>query len=42
LIQVVDQKLEQLAAGILTGQASQLELLARVDEIAGLLVDLLH
>jgi uncharacterized protein YaaR (DUF327 family) len=42
LIQVVDQKLEQLAAGILAGQTSQLELLARINEIAGLLVDLLH
>jgi uncharacterized protein YaaR (DUF327 family) len=42
LIQVVDQKLEQLAAGILAGQTSQIELLARVNEIAGLLVDLLH
>jgi uncharacterized protein YaaR (DUF327 family) len=42
LIQVMDRKLEQLAAGILAGQTSQLELLARIDEIAGLLVDLLH
>jgi uncharacterized protein YaaR (DUF327 family) len=42
LIQVVDRKLEQLAAGILAGQTSQLELLARINEIAGLLVDLLH
>jgi uncharacterized protein YaaR (DUF327 family) len=42
LIQVVDRKLEQLAAGILAGQTSQLDLLARIDEIAGLLVDLLR
>lgn len=42
LIQVVDQKLEQLAAGIMSGQTSQLEMLARINEIAGLLVDLLH
>jgi uncharacterized protein YaaR (DUF327 family) len=42
LVQVVDRKLEQLAAGILAGQTSQLELLARINEIAGLLVDLLH
>jgi uncharacterized protein YaaR (DUF327 family) len=42
LIHIVDQKLEQLAAAILAGQASQLELLARIDEITGLLVDLLH
>lgn len=40
LIQVVDRKLEQLAAGILSGQKSQLEILARVEEINGLLVDL--
>jgi uncharacterized protein YaaR (DUF327 family) len=42
LIQVVDRKLEQLAAGILAGQTSQLKLLARINEIAGLLIDLLH
>lgn len=42
LIQVVDRKLEQLAAGIMAGQTSQLEMLARIDEIAGLLIDLLH
>jgi uncharacterized protein YaaR (DUF327 family) len=41
LIQVVDKKLEQLAAGILEGQVSQLEILAKVDEITGLLVNLL-
>ncbi|MFA6505976.1 MAG: YaaR family protein [Treponemataceae bacterium] len=42
LIQVVDRKLEQLAAGILAGQRSRLEILARVDEINGLLVDLIR
>jgi uncharacterized protein YaaR (DUF327 family) len=41
-IEVVDQKLEQLAAGILSGQLKQVELLARLDEITGLLVDLLQ
>ncbi len=40
LIQVIDQKLERLAAGILEGQRGQLNLLAKLDEIAGLLVDL--
>lgn len=40
LIQVVDRKLEQLAAGILAGQSNQLDILARLDEIAGLLIDL--
>jgi uncharacterized protein YaaR (DUF327 family) len=42
IVQVVDKKLEQLAAGILAGQINQLELLSRTDEIAGLLVDLLQ
>jgi uncharacterized protein YaaR (DUF327 family) len=41
-IEVVDQKLEQLASGILSGQLGQVELLARLDEITGLLVDLLQ
>ena len=40
IIQVVDQKLEQLAAGILAGQIVQLNLLARIDEINGMLVDI--
>jgi uncharacterized protein YaaR (DUF327 family) len=40
LVQVVDQKLEQLAAGILANQTNQLELLSRLEEIKGLLVDL--
>jgi uncharacterized protein YaaR (DUF327 family) len=42
LVQVVDRKLESLAASILASQVSQIELLARIDEIAGLLVDLLQ
>jgi uncharacterized protein YaaR (DUF327 family) len=42
LVQVVDKKLEQLAAGIMAGQTGQLDLLARIDEIAGILVNLLH
>lgn len=42
LIQVADRKLEQLAAGILAGQLTQLELLARVDEINGILIDLMQ
>jgi uncharacterized protein YaaR (DUF327 family) len=42
LVQVVDRKLEQLAADILSGQTAQLELLARIDEIKGLLVNLLQ
>lgn len=42
VIRVVDEKLEQLAAGILSGQLNQLGLLARLDEITGLLVDLIQ
>jgi uncharacterized protein YaaR (DUF327 family) len=42
IIQVVDQKLEQLASAVLSGQRSQLDLLARLEEINGLLVDLLE
>jgi uncharacterized protein YaaR (DUF327 family) len=40
VVQVVDHKLDRLAAEILTGQVSQLELLAKLEEITGLLVDL--
>jgi uncharacterized protein YaaR (DUF327 family) len=42
LIVVVDEKLEQLAIGILQTQKDQLEILRRVDEIRGLLVDLMQ
>jgi uncharacterized protein YaaR (DUF327 family) len=41
-IEVADRKLEQLAAGILSGQFGQIEILARLDEITGILVDLLQ
>jgi uncharacterized protein YaaR (DUF327 family) len=39
-IRVIDGKLEELAAAILSGQASQLERISKLDEIKGLLVDL--
>jgi len=39
-VKVIDQKLEELAAAILSGQASQLEKVSKIDEIRGLLVDL--
>jgi hypothetical protein len=39
-IKVIDQKLEDLAVAILSGQANQLEKVSKVDEIRGLLVDL--
>jgi uncharacterized protein YaaR (DUF327 family) len=40
IVQVVDQRLDELAATILSRQLSQLELLSRLEEIRGLLVDL--
>ena len=40
LVRVVDSRLEELAAGMVSSQANQLDLLAKVDEINGLLVDL--
>ena len=39
-IQVIDHKLEELAAAILSGQTAQLEMVSKVNEIKGLLVDL--
>jgi uncharacterized protein YaaR (DUF327 family) len=42
VIQVADRKLEEMAARLLSDQLSQLELLARLEEINGLLVDLLQ
>jgi len=39
-IKVIDRKLEELAAAILSGQATQLERVSKIDEITGLLVDL--
>jgi uncharacterized protein YaaR (DUF327 family) len=42
MIRVVDRKLDQLAAIILAGQGNQLEILARLEEITGILVDLLQ
>lgn len=41
-IQVIDTKLENLAAILLSSQVSQLELISRLEEISGLLVDLLQ
>jgi uncharacterized protein YaaR (DUF327 family) len=41
-IKVVDEKLERLAADILSGQLKQLDLLDRVEEINGLLIDMLE
>ena len=41
-IQVIDSKLEDMAAMLLSRQMPQLELLSRLEEIKGLLVDLLQ
>jgi uncharacterized protein YaaR (DUF327 family) len=41
-VQVIDKKLEDLAAVLLSGQTRQLEIASRLEEIKGLLVDLLE
>lgn len=40
IIRIIDEKLERLAAGILQNQKNRLDLLKSIDEINGLLVDL--
>jgi uncharacterized protein YaaR (DUF327 family) len=39
-VQIIDKKLEELAAAILSGQTGQLERVSKIDELKGLLVDL--
>jgi len=41
-IQIIDKKLEDMAAGILSGQRDQIKILAGLEEINGLLIDLLQ
>jgi len=41
-IQVIDKKLEDMAAMLLSSQMPQLEIAARLEEIKGLLIDLLQ
>jgi len=41
LIKVIDQKLERFAAGIIQNQRTQLDILKQIDEISGMLIDLL-
>jgi len=41
-IEVIDKKLEDLAAMLLASQVTQLELTSRLEEIKGLLIDLLQ
>jgi uncharacterized protein YaaR (DUF327 family) len=40
LVKVIDEKLEALAASILAAQKEQMSILAQIDQINGLLVDL--
>jgi|WetSurMetagenome_2_1015567.scaffolds.fasta_scaffold353661_2 uncharacterized protein len=40
LVKVIDEKLEALAASVLAAQKEQLAILAQIDEINGMLVDL--
>jgi uncharacterized protein len=40
LVKVIDEKLEALAASVLAAQKEQIAILAQIDEINGLLVDL--
>lgn len=40
IIRVVDEKLERLASHVIKNQGGQLEILRRIDEIYGMLVDL--
>ena len=42
LVKVIDQKLERLASGVLMNQHDVLDILARIDEINGLLVNLIR
>jgi len=42
LLHVVDEKLEKLGAYVLSNQKDRLEILRKVDELHGLLVDLKH
>lgn len=42
LLHVVDEKLEKLGAYVLSNQRDKLEILRKVDELHGLLVDLRH
>ena len=40
LVRVMDEKLDALAASVLAGQKEQISILAQIDQINGLLVDL--
>jgi len=40
-VEIINKELDKLAAGILQRQSSQMEILKRIDEINGLLIDLM-
>lgn len=42
IIRVIDEKLERLVTGILQSQVKQMEILSKLEEIQGLLVNLVH
>ena len=42
MVKIIDSKLEEMAAAILRGQITQFEILEKLDEIKGLLIDLLE
>lgn len=42
IVQVIDDKLDRLVRGMLQSQESQMQLMSRVEEIHGMLVDLSH
>jgi len=42
IIEVIDKKLENMAAMLLANQRHQLDLVSSIEEIKGLLIDLLH
>lgn len=41
LVKIIDEKLEQLASGIMQSQGAQLDILRKVEEINGLVIDLM-
>ncbi len=42
ILRVIDEKLEKLVVGVLQTQVKQIDLLTKLEELQGLLVDLLH
>ncbi|MBN1686283.1 MAG: YaaR family protein [Spirochaetales bacterium] len=42
IVKIVDQKLERLATGVLSNQQNTLDILGKIDEINGLLIDLIR